>query len=92
MVSGIVSICSHPAKISIDFSSTHSFVSHPSAKNLDKPLEFLDYELFIAVPLGAPLVSSGVFQGFEVRSQGKKLIVDLVPLIIQHFDVILGMD
>ena len=67
VVSGIVKIYAVPASILIDSGSTHSFVSHHFAKHLDKPLELLNYDLSIAIPVGAPLVSSGVFKGCVIN-------------------------
>ena len=37
-------------------------------------------------------MSSGVFKGCIINVGDKELTVDLVPLVIQHFDVILGID
>ena len=76
----------------MDSDSTHSFVSHHFAKHMNVPLEFLDYDLFVAVPSGAPLISSCVYQNCEIREGDQLLTIDLVQLVIQHFNIILGID
>ena len=92
IVSSIISICSQPVQVLVDLGSTHSFVSYQFAKYLNKSLELLDFDLSIVVPSGVPLVSSGVFKTCEIDVNNKTLTIDLVPLVIQHFDVILGVD
>ena len=37
-------------------------------------------------------MSSYIINGCDINLEGKELTIDLVTLIIQHFDVILGMD
>ena len=74
------------------FGSTHSFVSYQFAKHLNKPLELLDFDFSVAIPLRVPLVSLEVFRTCDIELSDKRLMVDLIPLVIHHFDVILGMD
>ena len=70
----------------------HSFVYYSFAKHLYKPLKFLNYDLFVVVPLGASSVSSSVFRTCEVKIYGMELAVDLISLVIQYFNVILGIN
>ena len=60
VVSGTLSICSHPARILIDSGSTHSFVSHNFIEHLDVMSEPLGYDLSVSLPLQNPIVSSWV--------------------------------
>ena len=36
-------------------------------------------------------MSLGIFKGCAINLEGKELTIDLVPLVIQHFHVILEM-
>ena len=44
------------------------------------------------MPLGESMACRHVYRGCELELGGQKLEVDLVPLPLQMFDVILGMD
>ena len=48
--------------------------------------------LVVDMPVGELVVSRYVYRGCELELGGQKLEVDLVPLPLQMFDVILGMD
>ena len=67
-------------------------MSHRFAQHLDKHLEMTNYDLFIAIPLGVPLVSLGVFKCCSIEEEGRPMTIDLVPLVIQHIGIILGID
>ena len=45
----------------------------------------------VAIPSEALLLSLGI-RAYDININGKELTIDLIPLIIQHFDIILGMD
>ena len=76
----------------MDSGSTHSFVSHYFARNMNIPLELLNFDLSVAIPLGKPLMGLSVYKNCEVKINDQLLIVDLVLLAIHHFDVLLGID
>ena len=63
----------------MDSGSTHSFVSHLFAKHTNVPLEYLDYDLFVALLLGSPLIGLCVYQNCEISVHD---IIDLVRLVI----------
>ena len=44
------------------------------------------------MPVGESVVCRHIYRGCELELGGQKLEVDLVPLPLQMFDVILGMD
>ena len=92
VVSGTIPICTHSATVLMDTGSTQSFVSHRFAILLDVPLEELGYVLFVVVSLGPPMFSSHVYRNCKIHVNNRELTVNLIPLAIQHFDVILGMD
>ncbi|XP_077242572.1 uncharacterized protein LOC143883095 [Tasmannia lanceolata] len=92
VVTGTLSISSKNAHTLFDSGSTHSFVSPRFAKHLNIPLQKLDLELFVKMPSGNSLVTSGVYRACSVDICGRKLSIDLISLPMLEFDVILGMD
>ncbi|KAA0037766.1 putative polyprotein [Cucumis melo var. makuwa] len=55
-------------------------------------LEPLSEELAIYTPVGDVLLVNEVLRNCEVLVEGISLLVDLLPLVLQRLDVILGMD
>ncbi|KAG5536042.1 hypothetical protein RHGRI_023734 [Rhododendron griersonianum] len=92
VVSGTLHICGHLAYVLIDSGSTHSFVSAQFAIKLTRPLESLDYELHVSQPMGSGVICSTVYKACDILIGSAHLLVDLIPLNMSHFDVILGMD
>ena len=92
VVSGMVPICSHLARILVDSGSTHSFVSHLFVEHLNVRSAPLGYELSVALPLSKPIVMSTIYKNCEIRLGEKSMTIDLILLVVNHFDVILGMD
>ena len=92
IVSGTLSICGHLAHVLIDSGSTHSFVTPHFATKLPSTPESLGYVLSVSFPSGNSALSVDVYKSCIVSLKGKTLLVDLIPLCISAFDVILGMD
>ncbi|KAL0557001.1 hypothetical protein IC582_005519 [Cucumis melo] len=70
----------------------HSFVSSMFLTKQNRMLEPLSEELVICIPVGDVLLVSEVLRDCEVVVEGLCMLVDLLPLELQAFDVILGMD
>ncbi|XP_028085066.1 uncharacterized protein LOC114286168 [Camellia sinensis] len=92
VVSGIISICAHDAHVLMDSSSTHSFVSHAFSRKLTRPLESMNYLLSISTPSGGSMVCAYLYPSCDIVIGDVTLYVDLLPLGIDHFECILGMD
>ena len=92
VVSGILTIDSYPAHVLIDSGSTHSFVTPYFATKLSTPPQPLNFTLHVSTPSGDSMIGSHVFRDCEIQVHDVLLHVNLIPLDIQHFDVILGMD
>ena len=92
MVSGILTIDSYPAHILIDSGSTHSFVAPHFATKLSIPPQHLNFILHVFTPSRDSMISSHIFRNCEIQVHDILLHVNLIPLDIQIFDVILGMD
>ena len=92
VVSGTLSICSQDAYILIDSGSTHSFIYVKFAEKLNREQEPLDYMLHVATPSGRTMIVASIYRACIVAIEGVELLVNLMPLSMTHFDVILGMD
>ncbi|RVW89663.1 RNA-directed DNA polymerase-like [Vitis vinifera] len=80
------------AKALIDPGSTHSFVSVSFAGLLGMSIDNMDFDLFVATPLGDFVVVNKILRDCCVMIGYREMTVDLVLLELQDFDVILGMD
>ena len=55
-------------------------------------IDNMDFDLFVATPLGESIVVNQILRDCCVMIGYKEMTVDLVLLSLQDFDVILGMD
>ncbi|XP_028059890.1 uncharacterized protein LOC114263524 [Camellia sinensis] len=92
VVSGIIPICAQNAYVLIDYGSTHSFVSHAFSWKLTRPIESVKCLLSVSTPSGSSMMCAYVYSACDVVISDVTLYVDLLPLNIDHFDCILGMD
>ena len=92
VVSGILTVDSYLAHVLIDSSSTHSFVAPYFATKLSTFLKPLNFTLHVSTPFGDSMIGSHIFKICEIQVHDVLLHVNLIPLDIQHFDVILRMD
>ncbi|GFS39050.1 hypothetical protein Acr_00g0060900 [Actinidia rufa] len=92
VVSGILPICGQPAHILMDSGSTHSFVSHSFEYYLTTSPVPLEYELSVSLPSGDSMLCDRVYSSCEIRVNDVPMYVNLIPLEMHGFDVILGMD
>lgn len=89
---GIISVCAQNAYVLIDSGSTHSFVSYTFSQKLTRPLEPMNYLLFVSTPSGGSMVCAYVYPPCNIVIGDVTLYVNLLLLDIDHFDCILGMD
>ncbi|KAJ0008167.1 hypothetical protein Pint_29127 [Pistacia integerrima] len=62
------------------------------AKYANREVEPLEYKLVVAILIGDLLLAGNVYKGNVVKVCEHELKVDLIPLEIHDFDVILGID
>ena len=74
------------------FGSSRSFVSSSFALDADQELSSLKHKLVVTTSLGEQILCNFVFKGCEILIEGVVLKVNLIPLEMWDFDVILGMD
>ncbi|GFS40834.1 hypothetical protein Acr_00g0070780 [Actinidia rufa] len=92
VVSGILPICGQPAHILMDSGSTHSFVSNSFEHYLTTSPVSLEYELSVSLPSGDSMLCDRIYNSCEIRVNDVPMYVDLIPLEMHGFDVILRMD
>ena len=92
VVEGTVAVLGHPARVLMDSSATHSFVSESFACILGQSLQPLESDMVVATPSGDELQSAQWFPEVPVVVSGHSLPADLRVLKMHDFDVIFGMD
>ena len=80
------------AKALIDPGSTHSFVSVSFDGLLGLSIDNMDFDLFVAPPLGEYVVVNKILRDCCVMIGYREMTVDLALLGLQDFHVILGMN
>ncbi|XP_072962655.1 uncharacterized protein [Typha angustifolia] len=92
VATGTLNLFSHTARVLFDLGATHSFISSSFACHADMLMEPLEDILLIATPVGETVVIDSAYKSCTVSFGDREFIVDLLPLELTDFDVILGMD
>ncbi|GAV68839.1 RVP_2 domain-containing protein [Cephalotus follicularis] len=92
VLTGTFPVCSKAAYILFDTGATHSFVSLSSVQYLNIPSQDLETGLAVETPNGNTLMADKIYRSCELEVCDRKLPVNLIPLAILNFDIILGMD
>ena len=92
VISGRLTILGKIAYALIDPGATHSFIASLFTSCVTWKKSVMNQGLVVDMLVGESVVCRHVYQGCELELGGQKLEVDLVPLPLQMFDVILGMD
>ena len=92
VIAGKVTVNGIPTYALFDSGSTHSFISISRANRIDKILEPLDFDLIVSQPMSKGLICSSVLRNCEMTIGGESMTMDLIPLSMSHFNVIIGMD
>lgn len=91
MVTCIIHLSSHDARVLIDPGSTHSFIFDSFATHLDTTPKPLYYELVISTQLCKTMIAELVYKSCVILIREHKMLTDLVLLNLRGFNVILGM-
>ncbi|XP_028111015.1 uncharacterized protein LOC114309479 [Camellia sinensis] len=92
MVSCIIFSCAQNAYVLIYSGSKHSFVLYAFSQKLTRLLEPMSYLLSVSMPYGGSIACAYVYPACDIMIGDVMLYVDLLPLGIDHFDCILGMN
>jgi hypothetical protein len=72
--------------------ASHSFVAHRIVSNLNVLPSRLNVGMVVSTPLGKNINIDEVYKGVKLYIKGVELRVDLMPLELHDFDLILEMD
>ena len=92
VVTGTLTVCSRNAYVLIDYGATHSFVSREFVLHVNRRLELLPDALLVHTPIGESVIIEYAYLDCELEIDNVVLLVDLLPLVLIEFDVILGMN
>ena len=92
VVSSILSLFSREAKVIFYPGAAHSFVSSVFARYNDVPITLLDDHVSISTPIEDCKLIDCVYKSCMIKLCDREFLVDLLPLKMHDFDLILGMD
>ena len=92
IVIGILPVSNSDAKILVDSDATHSFVATSYVMHLDGESKKLDNPMIVSTLMGETLRIDAIYPNCVVMVQGYELLINLLPLEMHGFHVILGMD
>ncbi|XP_071699996.1 uncharacterized protein [Rutidosis leptorrhynchoides] len=92
VVLGTFLVNSKSAKVLFDSGSDMSYISLKYAATLDCPLCDLDSPLQVKITDGMFSAGNGVYKNCVIDFRTKKFDIDLVPITLGEFDVVVGMD
>jgi len=75
-----------------DPGATHSFIARRIVTKLRKGVEVIEKGFVIRTPMGNIVETNIVYVGVRVSLSEYETKVDLIPLELQDFDIILAMD
>ncbi|XP_074337595.1 uncharacterized protein LOC141674792 [Apium graveolens] len=91
-ISGSLFVGNGNAIVLFDTGSTHSFISTSYVKHLDIASTALISDFFVGTPIGVTILVNSQYLDCVVRVDDRELFVDLLPIQMRDFDIILGMD
>ncbi|XP_024963956.1 uncharacterized protein LOC112504252 [Cynara cardunculus var. scolymus] len=92
MVSSTISIDGRDAYVLFDTGATHSIVSENFEENLKSYEQSTEFPLHITTPMGSSVCIVGQFPNCPLFLGDRIQEVTLLPMKMDHFDIILGMD
>ena len=92
VMEGIILLYNSWSRILFDPGATHSFIRTPYAIDLGLKFEKLEQALNVYLPTGEKLGTSQVCKGCVLHIGEHELIVDLIALDLEGYEVIFGMN
>ncbi|XP_076906273.1 uncharacterized protein LOC143562327 [Bidens hawaiensis] len=92
VVNGTFSINNHSASVLFDTGADKSFISLDFAYIIDKPWDSLSKPFTVEVDNGNSITIDSVIRDCVIVLNKVKFRIDLIPMQIGSFDVIVGMD
>ncbi|XP_071702898.1 uncharacterized protein [Rutidosis leptorrhynchoides] len=92
VVSGTFLVNSQPAKVLFDSGADKSFVALNYANCLNKTLKNLEFPLEVEIADGKVVIAAGVYKDCDIEFGSESFKIDLVPITLGEFDIVIGMD
>ncbi|XP_050238154.1 uncharacterized protein LOC126687641 [Mercurialis annua] len=92
VISGRLTIFGRDAYVLINPGATHSFIVSSFISCIPRDKSVMNHALAVDFPVGQSVVCQHVYKDCEIHIGDHKFEVDLVPLALRMFDVILGME
>ncbi|KAI3706703.1 hypothetical protein L6452_24623 [Arctium lappa] len=92
VVSGTFLVNSMPARVLFDSGATCSFVSDTFCKQFSTPVSVLPDALVVEIANGDQVIIRDRFRDCTLEIDGNSFGLDLLPMAIGGFDVVIGMD
>ncbi|GKD39154.1 reverse transcriptase domain-containing protein [Tanacetum coccineum] len=92
VVTGIILVNSVPARMLYDSGVSVSFVSYEFSKKLSAPPNKLPFPLEVEIADSKVVVVANVYRDVEIEIDDSIFRIDLIPIILGVFDIVIGMD
>ena len=85
----ILPLFSNFTKTLFDYGSTHFFISSRYAKLCDKKPGLMDYDLFVATPMGDSLVCNSILKSCVIQIKDREMLADLILMDMYDYKLIM---
>ncbi|KAI3685705.1 hypothetical protein L6452_34962 [Arctium lappa] len=92
VVSGTFLLNSVPARVLFDSGVSFSFISVVFREKLVMPTNSVENALVVEIANGEQVLIRDVLKDCTLSIEGKKFLINLMPMVIGGFDVVVGMD
>ncbi|XP_073267145.1 uncharacterized protein [Populus alba] len=92
VVAGTLLLNDFNVYVLFDLGATHSFIAKRIVTKLRKGVEIVEKGFIIGTPIGNMVETNIVYVDVRVSLFGYEIEVDLIPLELHDFDIILGMN
>jgi len=92
VVAGMLQMNDYQMHVLFDSGATHSFIANKNVTKFSKETKRVEKGFIIGTPLSETVKTNVVFEGVGININGCELEADLIPLELNDFDIILGMN
>nr|GEX27601.1 reverse transcriptase domain-containing protein [Tanacetum cinerariifolium] len=92
VVTCTILVNSIPTRVLYDSGASISFISYEFSKNLSTPPNRLPFLLEVEIAYSKVVVVSNVYCDVEIEINDSTVRIDLIPIMLGVFDIVMGMD